>query len=112
MGQQKQSKTKKKELPSNAQRGSQRNHQAYMERECHPLRILRRIARSSGFAAAQEYAAKYGLTSALRHLEVAEPAKQPRLVGRALRRHMKKLSLLAQAKKTAQAQQTTPSAQQ
>ena len=80
------------------------DHKSYVVRECRPGVVLRRIIQSSGKAAAEEYAQKYGLTSALRYLEVAEPAKQPRLVGRALRRHMKKLSLLAQAKKTAQAQ--------
>ena len=88
-----------------------KDHRAYVSRERHPRKVLRRIIKSSGFVAAQEYALKYGLERELRRLRKAEPTEQPRLVGRALRRHMKKLSLLALAKK-AQASQSQPSMQQ
>lgn len=88
--------SKKKELPKNAQRGSQKDQKAYELRDRHPERVLRRIAQSSGYAAARKYAEEHGLEGVLRRisLRLGPGPKQPRLVGRALRRHMKKLRRL------------------
>ncbi len=80
------------------------DHVAYAAREKHPVGVLRRIAQSSGKEAAKKYAQDHGLKMPL-SLCWAPENKQPRLVGRALRRHMKRLSLLAQAKKKTQTQQ-------
>ena len=84
------------------------DHVAYAARERYPERVLRNIIQASGWDAAKVYAEKYGLTGHLTGLQLDGAGmveRQSRLVGRALRRHMKRLSLLAQAKKKTQAQQ-------
>ena len=46
------------------------NNKAYLAREKHPSRVLRRIIQSSGFAEAERYADKFGFDRVLRSIQI------------------------------------------